>query len=330
MLGQMLLRAGPAAAGPLLGSCTTWPRSPMSSTGHHDLDLERLADAGVDDGDGAGPAGASQTAEEAGHLLQRALRGRQPDPLRRPLAQGVEPLQAERQVGAPLGGGEGVDLVDDDGLDTAQRLPRVRREHEVEALGRGDQQVGRVAHERLALPRGGVAGAQADRGLGVGQPEAFGGQPDAGQRRAEVLLDVEGQGPQRRQVEEAGPALLGLGRRRRTRAGRCPTGRRPASCRSPVGAQMRVCWPAAMAGQPSAWAAVGSGNAAANHSRTAGENRSRSMGISLRTGCHRVVRDRAIGGRARPLGEAKPAPVSIDVTQPRSIVTQPRAIPPAT
>ena len=42
----------------------------------------------------------------------------------------------------------------------------------------------------------------------------------------------------------------------------------------PVGARIRVCSPAAMAGQPWAWAAVGSGNVVANHSRTAGENRS--------------------------------------------------------
>ena len=36
--------------------------------------------------------------------------------------------------------------------------------------------------------------------------------------------------------------------------------------------------PRAMAGHPSAWAAVGSGKVVANHSRTAGENRSSAMG----------------------------------------------------
>ncbi len=39
------------AAGPLTGSSTTLPSSPMSSIGHDDLDLERLAHAGVDDRD---------------------------------------------------------------------------------------------------------------------------------------------------------------------------------------------------------------------------------------------------------------------------------------
>jgi hypothetical protein len=98
------------------------------------------------------PAGGLETAEEAGDFLQGPLRGRQPDALRRPFAQRVEALEAEAEVGATLGGSEGMDLIDDDRLDASQRLPRVRREHEVEALGRGDQQVRRVAHEGLAFP----------------------------------------------------------------------------------------------------------------------------------------------------------------------------------
>ncbi len=40
----------------------------------------------------------------------------------------------------------------------------------------------------------------------------------------------------------------------------------------PVGAQMSVCWPAVIGGQPRAWAAVGVGKDAPNHARTAGEN----------------------------------------------------------
>ena len=42
----------------------------------------------------------------------------------------------------------------------------------------------------------------------------------------------------------------------------------------PVGAQIRVCSPAAIGGQPSIWAGVGAGNDAANQARTAGENAS--------------------------------------------------------
>ena len=54
--------------------------------------------------------------------LDRALGGRQPDPHRPPVAQRLEPLEGEGQVGAPLVAGDGVDLVDDHRLDRAQRL----------------------------------------------------------------------------------------------------------------------------------------------------------------------------------------------------------------
>jgi hypothetical protein len=43
----------------------------------------------------------------------------------------------------------------------------------------------------------------------------------------------------------------------------------------PVGAQISVCSPSAMWGHPSIWGGVGAGNDDANHSRTAGENLSR-------------------------------------------------------
>ena len=42
----------------------------------------------------------------------------------------------------------------------------------------------------------------------------------------------------------------------------------------PVGAQISVCAPAAIGGQPWIWAGVGSGKDAPNHARTAGENAS--------------------------------------------------------
>ena len=45
----------------------------------------------------------------------------------------------------------------------------------------------------------------------------------------------------------------------------------------PVGASIRVCSPAAMAGHPSSWAWVGAGNEEPNHARTGSENRSREL-----------------------------------------------------
>ena len=103
-----------------------------------------------------------------------------------------------------LGGGHRVDLVDDHGLDAAQRLARRRGEHEVERLGRGDEDVGRVAHEAAALVGRRVAGAHADGRLVYRLAQALGGEADPLQRAPQVLLDVDGEGPQRRDVEQPG------------------------------------------------------------------------------------------------------------------------------
>ena len=117
----------------------------------------------------------------------------------------------------------------------AQRLACARREHQVERLGRGDQDVGRRAHERLAFLAGRVAGAHRRRvGASQRDAEAFGGERDAGERRAQVLLDVDGERAQRRDVEHA--AAVGLRRLGcRSRAGRSPRGTRRASCPSRSG-----------------------------------------------------------------------------------------------
>src|SRR5438132_10682084 len=49
----------------------------------------------------------------------------------------------------------------------------------------------------------------------------------------------------------------------------------------PVGADIRVCWPAATDRQPPSWTSVGSGKAPENQARAAGENRSRPEGIGF-------------------------------------------------
>ena len=60
--------------------------------------------------------------------LQRALGRREPDPLRLGAAlsadQVVEALEGQGEVGAALGLGDGVDLVDDHRLDAGQDLAR--------------------------------------------------------------------------------------------------------------------------------------------------------------------------------------------------------------
>ena len=84
--------------------------------------------------------------EQAGHQVERALGGRQADALQPATAfgdEGVEALEAEREVAAPLVAGERVHLVDDDRAHAAQQGARRRcGEEDVERLGRGDEKVG--------------------------------------------------------------------------------------------------------------------------------------------------------------------------------------------
>ena len=98
--------------------------------------------------------------------------------------------------------GDRVDLVDDHGVDRVEDLPRLRGQHQVERLGRRDQDVGRVAQHRRALARGRVAGA--DRHAEV--------EAEPAQRRPQVALDVIGERLQRGDVDEPGALLAsGLG-----------------------------------------------------------------------------------------------------------------------
>ena len=96
----------------------------------------------------------------------------------------------------------------------AQDLARVRRRQDQEqALRRRDQDVGRPAQHRLPLDRRRVAGADGDGDLGPRQAEPVGRGADAGERPAQVALDVVVQGLQRGDVEQP-HAALGSRRRR--------------------------------------------------------------------------------------------------------------------
>ena len=156
-----------------------------------DLQVELLGAAGVDD-----LAVASGADEEPGDPVQRSLGGGEAYALE--VVRGgqvLEALQGEGEVGASLGLGYGVDLVDDHRLGRGEDLAGARGEHQVEGLGGGDEDVRRVSAHRAPLGLGGVAGAQADRDVGADPP----------QRRPQVALDVVGEGLQRRDVDEPHP-----------------------------------------------------------------------------------------------------------------------------
>ena len=164
-----------------------------------DPEVELLAHPGVDD-----PAGPLWADHEPADLLERVLGRAQTDPLDLAPGGGAEALERQREVGAALRRGDGVDLVDDAPLRPGEQLLCPAGQHQVQRLGRRDEDVRRLAEHRLALLLRRVAGADGDRDLG----------PDPAQRHAQVAVDVVGECLQRRDVDE--PDLLlglpGLGR----------------------------------------------------------------------------------------------------------------------
>ena len=114
-----------------------------------------------------------------------------------------ETLERERQVRAALGRGDRVHLVDDHRLDAGQDLPRARGEHQVEALGRRDQDVRRRAQHAPALLRRRVARAHRDARRRQLDARGRGARADARERCAQVALDVVVERLERRDVEHA-------------------------------------------------------------------------------------------------------------------------------
>ena len=100
-----------------------------------------------------------------------------------------------------------MDLVDDHRVDVDQRVGDRRRQHQVQAFWRRDEQIDRMANQSLTILRRCVAGAHGHRGLMEVHTEPLGRKPDAHQRGAKVLFDVEGQGAQRRDVQHPCPTL---------------------------------------------------------------------------------------------------------------------------
>src|SRR5439155_21629727 len=95
-------------------------------------------------------------------------------------------------MSAALRACKGVNLIEDQRLDTAEDLPRLRGQHQEERLRRRDQDVRRVAKLPLPLLLRRVAGANGNGQLRL----------QAGERPAQVALDVVVERLQRRDVEQ--------------------------------------------------------------------------------------------------------------------------------
>jgi len=98
-----------------------------------------------------------------------------------------ESFQTEREMAPPLGVEDRVDLIDDHGPYRLEHRGRpIRGEHQVERLGRGDQNVGRLSNHALAGLRRGVAGAH--RHADLRQIRVV--RPHARERDREIPFDV--------------------------------------------------------------------------------------------------------------------------------------------
>jgi hypothetical protein len=187
--GSLFGAGGGAAACLLEGDRLTQPAHVLDR--HDHLQLERLADADVDDRHGSRHAGLRgvrlrwdvAAAEEARDRRERALRRGEADPLRRALRERLEPLEREREVRAALRAGERVDLVDDHPLDAAQRLTRLGGEQQVERFGGRDQDLRRLLAEGAPLVGRRVTGAHADTHLAHLVATPLCREPDPRQRR---------------------------------------------------------------------------------------------------------------------------------------------------
>jgi len=145
-------------------------------------------------------------------LLEGSLGGGEADALRAPLGDRLESLERQHQVRAPLGRGDRVDLVDDDRFDRSERFARLGGEHQVERLGRGDQDVGRLPEQPPPFASVGVARANADRrDVRERHALALSRVLDAGERRAQVLLDVDRERAQGGEVQDP-RSMLARGR----------------------------------------------------------------------------------------------------------------------
>ena len=150
------------------------------------------------------------TGEEARHQVEWPLRGREPDALQAAARLGhqrVETLEAERQVAATLVAGQRVHLVHDHGAHAAQQGARGRRgEQQVEGLGRGDEQIRRLLLHGGTLGRWRVPGANGHPQTRVGHAETGRLLADLGEGDVQVLVHVDCQRAEWRDVEDLGPA----------------------------------------------------------------------------------------------------------------------------
>ncbi len=145
-----------------------------------------------------------EAAQETGHFVERLDGGREANALDLALGQVGQAFQAEGEMNAALVAGQGMNLIHNDGMHPPEHLPRLGAgQQQVERFRGGDQNVGRLAHHSLALPRRGIAGANGDANFREGEVHIMRHPPDAGQRRPQVAAYIVVKGLQGRDIDNA-------------------------------------------------------------------------------------------------------------------------------
>ena len=162
----------------------------------------RAADvAHVDDG-AVRVRGAGQEVRDG---FDRLLGGRQAHPRGAAAHQGIQPLQRERQVAAPLAPHQGVDLVHDHRAHAAQHAPSgLGAQQHIQRFRGGHQDVGGAPAQGRALGLGSIASADGGADPDIRKRPRCELVANPRQRRLEVDVDVVRERLQRRDVQHQG------------------------------------------------------------------------------------------------------------------------------
>ncbi len=151
--------------------------------------------------------------QEARRLFDRMNGRGETDPDRPPRRERVQARKREREMASALVAHQGVELIDDDRLHAPEDGPgAVGGQHQVERLGRRDQDVRDAAKDRRPRRGGRVAGAERGPDLRERKAELCGRRADPFQRRDEVPLHVAAERFQRGDVDDLDAFAIVVGR----------------------------------------------------------------------------------------------------------------------
>ena len=172
--------------------------------GRLDGEVARTLVAGIDDRDLRGLLAVLVGADEqARHGADGVLGRGKPDALQAVAAERRQAFERQRQMRAALVRRDGVDLVDDHGPRRRQHpAAGFGAEQHVERLGRGHEDVRRLASHAGALVGRGIAGADQRADGDVGKAAESKLAPDPLERRFEIAVDVVRQRLERRDVDD--------------------------------------------------------------------------------------------------------------------------------